>query len=137
MKIRDIRNRFTQENPLAQINLQKDLGYQIGKRIELARGLKGMTQASLAQKLNTKQSSISRIESGSTLPSISFLMKIAEAFETFLTPPEFAFMRNHAQNEISYKSESSSNNDIPSPYITAFSSSDKSYGEFKNIKLVI
>lgn len=141
MKIRDIRNKLATENPQAQLNLSKDLGYQIGKRIELARGLKGMTQSSLAKKLSTKQSSISRIESGSALPSISFLMKIAEAFDTYLTAPEFAFMTNIKKNEISYRAESLTHNHrydnaIPSPYSESFTFSDKSKDESRNIQLI-
>jgi len=140
MKIKDIRNKFAERNPLAEVNLKKDLGYQIGKRIELARGLKGMTQSNLAEKLNTKQSSISRIESGVTLPSMSFLMKIAEAFETYLTPPEFAFMTNFTRNDVNYRTGSSTINhknssSVLSPYANAFGFSGKSKDEVRHIQL--
>lgn len=40
---------------------------------------KGLTQASLAKKIGTKQSAISRFESGTYNPTISFLYKIADA----------------------------------------------------------
>jgi len=46
----------------------------IKKRIE-----KGLTQAVLARKIGTKQSAISRFESGSYNPTISFLKKVADA----------------------------------------------------------
>lgn len=46
----------------------------IGKRLE-----KGLTQAELAEKIGTKQSAISRLESGSYNPSIHFLEKVAKA----------------------------------------------------------
>jgi len=46
----------------------------IKKRIET-----GITQAELAQKIGTKQSAISRLESGEYNPTLSFLCKITEA----------------------------------------------------------
>ncbi len=45
---------------------------------------KGYTQAVLAQKIGTKQSSIARLESGSYNPSLVFLEKIAKALDTKL-----------------------------------------------------
>ena len=46
----------------------------IKKRIE-----KGLSQKELAQKIGTKQSAISRLESGTYNPSLSFLWKVGEA----------------------------------------------------------
>lgn len=46
----------------------------IGKRIK-----EGLTQSQLAKKIGTKQSAISRLESGNYNPSITFLSKIAKA----------------------------------------------------------
>lgn len=46
----------------------------IKKRIE-----SGLTQAELAKKVGTKQSAISRLESGEYNPTLSFLYKITEA----------------------------------------------------------
>jgi len=46
----------------------------IKKRIE-----RGLTQKELARKIGTKQSAISRLESGTYNPSISFLQKVGEA----------------------------------------------------------
>lgn len=48
----------------------------IKKRIE-----KGLTQKALAKKLGTKQSAISRLESGSYNPSFTFLRKTADAMD--------------------------------------------------------
>ncbi|MFA5792580.1 MAG: helix-turn-helix transcriptional regulator [Candidatus Gracilibacteria bacterium] len=48
----------------------------IKKRIEC-----GLTQSALAKKIGTKQSAISRLESGSYNPSIGFLGKIAKALK--------------------------------------------------------
>ncbi|MBZ1348582.1 MAG: helix-turn-helix transcriptional regulator [Candidatus Nealsonbacteria bacterium] len=46
----------------------------IKKRIE-----KGLSQKELARKIGTKQSAISRLESGTYNPSLSFLQKVGEA----------------------------------------------------------
>ncbi len=43
---------------------------------------KGFTQAALAHKIGTKQSSIARFESGNYNPSMAFLTKIAKALDT-------------------------------------------------------
>ena len=51
----------------------------IEKRIK-----KGLTQKQLAKKIGTKQSAISRFESGTYNPSFSFLQKIAGALDTRL-----------------------------------------------------
>ncbi len=49
-----------------------------------ARRNKGITQESLAQRIGTKQSVISRLESGRANPSIGFLKKLAQALNTHL-----------------------------------------------------
>jgi len=51
----------------------------IKRRIE-----KGLTQKELARKINTKQSAVSRLESGNYNPSIAFLQKVAEALDVRL-----------------------------------------------------
>ena len=42
---------------------------------------KGLTQAGLARKMKTKQSAISRLESGTYNPSLAFLKKAAKALD--------------------------------------------------------
>ena len=51
----------------------------IEKRIE-----QGLSQAALAKKVGTKQSAISRLESGTYNPSVDFLKRIADALEVQL-----------------------------------------------------
>jgi len=51
----------------------------IKRRIE-----KGLSQKQLAQRIGTKQSAISRFESGTYNPTLSFLQKIAEALDAKL-----------------------------------------------------
>ncbi len=49
-----------------------------------ARLKKGLSQAQLAEKMGTKQSSIARLESGTYNPSMGFLQKVAKATDTRL-----------------------------------------------------
>ena len=49
-----------------------------------ARVKKGVTQRELAQRIGTKQSVISRLESGRANPSVAFLKKLAEALNSHL-----------------------------------------------------
>lgn len=49
-----------------------------------ARMEKGLTQEKLAGKIGTKQSVISRLESGRGNPTVAFLKKMAHAFDSHL-----------------------------------------------------
>lgn len=49
-----------------------------------ARIKRGVTQKELAQKIGTKQSVISRLESGRANPSVAFLKKLAQALNSHL-----------------------------------------------------
>lgn len=51
--------------------------FEIARAVIRARIEKGLTQKQLADKLHTKQSAISRVESARTLPSLSFLKRLA------------------------------------------------------------
>lgn len=63
---------------------ETELEYQIARNIIKARIDNGLTQQQLAKKLKTKQSVISRVENAKTIPSLSFLKRLAEAFNTSL-----------------------------------------------------
>ena len=52
-------------------------GYQIA-RLRIQRGL---TQAQLAEMVETRQPSIARLENGTSVPSLSFLDRIARALD--------------------------------------------------------
>lgn len=54
---------------------------KLGKRIKLARVEQDLTQTQLAKKINAKQKSISRYETGASLPSIETLVKIAKVLK--------------------------------------------------------
>jgi DNA-binding XRE family transcriptional regulator len=74
---------------VAAANLMEP-GYQIA-RLRIQRGL---TQAQLAEIVGTRQPSIARLENGSSIPSLSFLRRIADALgariEVHLVPEEAA-----------------------------------------------
>jgi len=53
--------------------------YKIIEEIIIARREKNLTQKGLAELIGTKQSNISRLESGNYNPSMEFLQKIATA----------------------------------------------------------
>lgn len=52
-------------------------GYQIA-RLRIQHGL---TQAQLAERVGTRQPSIARLENGNSIPSLSFLKRIADALD--------------------------------------------------------
>lgn len=58
-------------------SLELEAGYQIA-RLRIQRGL---TQLQLAEMVGTRQSSIARLENGNSVPSISFLERIAKAMD--------------------------------------------------------
>lgn len=58
--------------------------YEIARALIRARIKNNLTQTQLATKLKTKQSVISRVESGQTTPSLSFLKRLAEALDSTL-----------------------------------------------------
>ena len=54
---------------------------KLGKKIKLARIEMDLNQTQLAQKMGAKQKSISRYETGISLPSIETLIKIAKVLK--------------------------------------------------------
>ena len=58
-------------------SLELETGYQIAR----LRILQGFTQEELAKKVGTRQPSIARLESGRSMPSLSFLKKTADALD--------------------------------------------------------
>jgi len=73
----DWQSRQNQDPTFITESRQLELGYQIAH----LRLLRGMSQAELAEKVETQQPSIARLENGSSMPSLSFLERIAEALD--------------------------------------------------------
>jgi transcriptional regulator with XRE-family HTH domain len=61
-----------------------DMEYKLASELIRLRLAKGLTQAQLASLLNTKQESIARMESGSSLPSLTTIRKVADALNAEL-----------------------------------------------------
>ena len=60
------------------------LGFEIIERLIEKRLKRGLSQAELAKKVGTKQSAISRFESGRYNPTLHFLHKVADALDVKL-----------------------------------------------------
>ncbi len=58
--------------------------YKLAAALIRLRLAKGLTQEQLAKLLNTKQESIARLESGSSLPSLSTVKRVADALDAEL-----------------------------------------------------
>ncbi len=63
---------------------ETELEYQVARAIVEVRVKKGMTQEDLAKAMNTKQSVISRVENARTVPSLSFLKRLAKVLNASL-----------------------------------------------------
>jgi transcriptional regulator with XRE-family HTH domain len=53
--------------------------YELAQQIVRLRVTRGLTQAQVAERVGTTQSSIARLESGSREPSLSFLRRVVSA----------------------------------------------------------
>ena len=64
----------------------KELGpeFAVIERMIEQRLKKNLTQATLARKIGTRQSAISRFEAGSYHPTLNFLHRVADALDTKL-----------------------------------------------------
>ena len=71
--------------------------YKLATALIRLRLAKGLTQEQLAELLNTKQESIARLESGSTLPSLSTVKRVASALDAEL---EINLRPKHESTEI-------------------------------------
>lgn len=60
------------------------LEYEIAKALIKARLEKGLTQTEIAKRMKTKQSVISRVENAKTVPSLSFLKRLAKVLDASL-----------------------------------------------------
>lgn len=63
---------------------ETELEFQVARAVIEARIKKGMTQEDLAKAMSTKQSVISRVENAKTVPSLSFLKRLAQVLNASL-----------------------------------------------------
>jgi ribosome-binding protein aMBF1 (putative translation factor) len=80
-----IKERLLKDKTIHKAYQKLDSEFALIESIIEKRLAKGYTQAVLAHKIGTKQSSIARLESGNYNPSLVFLEKIAKALDTKLT----------------------------------------------------
>jgi transcriptional regulator with XRE-family HTH domain len=106
MDYNDLKNKILSK-PAFKDSLKADLEFEISQMIIDARVMRGLTQKQLADLVGTKQPSIARIESGSLLPTLTFLEKIAKALETTLIPPKFELTENLKVNIASLTEQAS------------------------------
>ena len=102
MSIIELKNKLlTNDKEFAKEYEKIDLAFEVSERVFEARVSAGFSQAALAKKVGTKQSSIARIESGASLPSLSFLEKIAKALKVELIPPQVKMATIQVRNDTS------------------------------------
>ncbi len=75
---------LTQDSQLKVEYEQLQPEFAVIEAILKARMKLGLTQKALARKIGTKQSAISRLETGRINPSLSFLRKLAQALDSRL-----------------------------------------------------
>ncbi|OGI94400.1 hypothetical protein A3A03_03855 [Candidatus Nomurabacteria bacterium RIFCSPLOWO2_01_FULL_40_18] len=96
--------------------LKRDFRFEVANLITEARYHYKLTQAQLAKKVGTQQPSIARIESGTTLPSLSFLERLADSIGTYITAPQFGFMKKDILKEEILESKLNTGSEFVSPY---------------------
>lgn len=73
------------QNPaFRKAHKESELEYQVARVLIKARLERGLTQKELAEKLHTRQSVISRVENAKTVPSLSFLKRLAQVLNASL-----------------------------------------------------
>jgi ribosome-binding protein aMBF1 (putative translation factor) len=80
-----MKKRLMKDPEFRRVHEASRVEFEIARAVIRARIEKGLTQKQLAEKLNTKQSVISRLEGMNTTPSLSFLKKLAKALDLSLT----------------------------------------------------
>lgn len=96
MEWKKAKKQLLNNRELKKAYLSHDLAYSISKMIIDARIERNLTQKELAEKVGTLQPAIARIESGSSLPSLSFLQRIAHALNTELLAPRLKMLEDKA-----------------------------------------
>ncbi len=116
MSITELKNKLlATDKGFAKEYEKIDLAFEVSEMVFEARINAGLSQSALAKKIGTKQSSIARVESGESLPSLSFLQKIAKALKTELVPPQFKNVTRKVESDTPVRTIETH---IPSPFLT-------------------
>jgi len=94
MNLKELKEKLLKDEKFRKEYNRYDLAMEIGEMVIDARVKLGLTQKNLAKLVGTQQPSIARLENGSSLPSLSFLKKIADHLGTYLIAPKFAFLED-------------------------------------------
>ena len=73
-----------QDPEFAKLYHESDPAYQAAREVLKLRALRQLTQKELADRINTKQHGISRLENAANPPSLSFLQRVADAMDAKL-----------------------------------------------------
>jgi DNA-binding XRE family transcriptional regulator len=80
--LKDLRAQLLAKPEVQQAYDEQAAEYEIARAIIAARAHARLTQSELAERMETSQPQIARLESGRALPSMRTLLKIAEATGT-------------------------------------------------------
>lgn len=84
MTWKEHRKQLMRDPKVRQAYLELQPEFAIVRKIIESRVKEGVTQKELAKRMKTKQSAISRLESGRANPSLDFLQRLAKALNTRL-----------------------------------------------------
>lgn len=128
MDIKDLRKKLLNNPEFRKEYFKINIPFEMSKRIMSARIKRGITQAQLAKKINTGQSSIARIEKGNAIPTLGLLQKIAEALNMLLVLPSLRPMEEFI---VSINSQGVGLTDL------SFASEEESYTTIDNINFKV
>lgn len=80
----DFKQELISQPGFKQAMQETEVEFQVARAVIEARLQRGMTQAQLAEAMHTRQSVISRVENAKTVPSLSFLKRLAEVLSASL-----------------------------------------------------
>ena len=83
-KVADLHKKWSEDHEYRKAYDRLGPEFEISRSLIEARTRANLTQAELAQRMNTTQSVVARLESGRTRPSTRTLQKIAQATRTRL-----------------------------------------------------
>ena len=85
IKLSTVRKKALRKPEVAREYAKLTTEFEVAKALIRARQASKMTQSEVAQKMNTSQSHIARLESGNHLPSLQTIHKFALAIERKIT----------------------------------------------------
>lgn len=78
-KLKEVQSNLLEDRVSGDLSASLDVEHALAEAIAKARGRAGLTQEEVAQRMQTTQSNIARLEAGRTIPSTRTLKKFAAA----------------------------------------------------------